>query len=67
MTSGRPSSTPRTDSIDPSGDQRSCGRGDGVLKMRTVSPSLTGVPPEAGTTKSAHSCSFFDRFGVETT
>src|SRR5258706_53046 len=49
ITSGRPSSIPMTESIDPSGDQRNCGRGVGMLKMRTVSPSRAGVPPAPGT------------------
>ena len=67
MTSGRPSSMPITDSMAPSGDQRSCGRGVGMLKMRTVSPMRVGAPPATGTTKSAGSCSFLGRFGVDTT
>ena len=66
-TSGRPAAKPNTDTIVPSGDHRNCGRGDGVLKIRTVSPSRAGVPPPAGTTKSAASCSFLSRFGVDTT
>jgi hypothetical protein len=67
ITSGRPSSIPTTESIEPSGDQRSWGRGVGVLKMRTVSPSRVGVPPVAETTNSAGSCSFLGRLGVDTT
>ena len=58
---------PMTDSIEPSGDQRSCGRGVGTLKMRTLSPSRAAAPPAAATTNSAASCSFLARFGVETT
>jgi hypothetical protein len=67
ITSGRFSSMPITDSMEPSGDQRSCGRGVGMLKMRTASPSRIGTPPVAETTKSAASCSFLERFGVDTT
>jgi hypothetical protein len=66
-TSGRPFAMPSTDRRVPSGDHRSSGRGAGTLKMCTGSASRVGAPPEAGTTNSAASCSFFSRFGVETT
>src|SRR5438477_12214792 len=66
-TCGRPPATPMSETVAPSGDQRSCGRGTGVLKMCTASPRPTGGPPAAGTTNSAASWSFFASDGVETT
>src|SRR5262245_16986997 len=58
---------PRTESIVPSGDQRSCGRGTGTLKMRIVSPTRFGWPPPDGMTNSSASCPFSGSDGVDTT
>src|SRR5258708_7852176 len=66
-TCGRPPSKAIREMIEASGDQRSCGRGVGRLKMRMDSPSRVGAPPDAATRNSAASCSFLGREGVDTT
>jgi len=50
MTCGASWSMPRSESVVLSGDQRRCGRGIGLLTMRTDAPRRFGAPPDDGTT-----------------
>ena len=58
---------PTTDTDPPSGVHRNWGRGVGTLKIDTDSPIRVDWPPSAETRKSAASCEFLARFGVDVT
>src|SRR5438477_334698 len=52
---------------DESGDQRSCGRGVGVLKIVTLRARCAARPPPADTTHKSPWCSLRSSIGVDTT